>query len=32
VPDISRIRALTGWSPQRSLDDIVLDIAESMRA
>ena len=31
VPDISRIRALTGWSPQRSLDDIILDIAESMR-
>ena len=32
VPDISRLRTLTGWSPQRSLDDIVLDIAESMRA
>ncbi len=31
VPDISRIRALTGWSPQRSLDDIILDIAASMR-
>ena len=31
VPDISRIRALTGWSPQRSLDDIILDIAESMQ-
>jgi UDP-glucose 4-epimerase len=32
VPDISRIRALTGWSPRRSLDDIILDIAGSMRA
>jgi UDP-glucose 4-epimerase len=31
VPDISRIRGLTGWSPQRSLDDIILDIAESMQ-
>jgi len=31
VPDISRIRALTRWSPQRSLDDIILDIAQSMQ-
>ena len=30
VPDISRIRTLTGWSPRRSLDDIILDIAASM--
>jgi UDP-glucose 4-epimerase len=27
VPDITKIRALTGWSPTRSLQDIVQDVA-----
>ncbi|MEO3857324.1 NAD-dependent epimerase/dehydratase family protein [Acrocarpospora sp. B8E8] len=32
VPDNSRLRALTGWRPQRNLDDILLDtITETMR-
>ena len=26
VPDITRIRRLTGWSPTRSLDDILTDV------
>jgi UDP-glucose 4-epimerase len=26
VPDITRIRRLTGWSPTRSLDDILNDV------
>ena len=26
LPDIDRIRALTGWEPRRSLDDIVTDV------
>jgi UDP-glucose 4-epimerase len=26
-PDISRIQALTGWTPERRLDDIILGIA-----
>ena len=26
VPDITRIRRLTGWSPTRSLDDILADV------
>jgi UDP-glucose 4-epimerase len=26
VPDIGRIRRLTGWSPTRSLDDILTDV------
>jgi UDP-glucose 4-epimerase len=28
VPDITKIGELTGWSPTRSLDDVVLDVAE----
>jgi UDP-glucose 4-epimerase len=31
VPDIARIHSLTGWKAQRSLDDIILDIAAYMR-
>jgi UDP-glucose 4-epimerase len=30
VPDTTRLHKLTGWTPKRSLDDIILDIAESM--
>jgi len=26
IPDITRIRRLTGWSPTRSLDDILEDV------
>jgi len=29
VPDISRIHALTGWRPQRILDEILTDVATS---
>jgi UDP-glucose 4-epimerase len=33
VPDTSKIRALTGWVPQRSLDDVLEDaIADARRA
>jgi len=31
VPDISRIGQLIGWHPERSLDQIILDVAESLR-
>jgi UDP-glucose 4-epimerase len=31
VPDISRVRQLTGWQPERSLDEIILDVAASLR-
>jgi UDP-glucose 4-epimerase len=31
VPDTERIRQLLGWAPARSLDDIILDIAASLR-
>jgi UDP-glucose 4-epimerase len=30
-PDISRIQALTGWTPERGLDEIILDIAGWLR-
>jgi nucleoside-diphosphate-sugar epimerase len=30
VPDLSRIRELTGWQPERSLDQIILDVAASL--
>lgn len=30
VPDTTRIRALTGWAPEKSLDDIILNIARFM--
>ena len=32
VPDISRIRESTGWQPERSLDQIILDVADSMQS
>lgn len=32
VPDISRIHALTGWRPQRTLDEILTDVATSKSA
>jgi UDP-glucose 4-epimerase len=28
LPDISRIRSVTGWQPTRSLEDIVNDVVE----
>jgi nucleoside-diphosphate-sugar epimerase len=28
VPDIAKIRALTGWSPRRSLADVIRDVAQ----
>jgi UDP-glucose 4-epimerase len=31
VPDISRIGQVIGWRPERSLDQIILDVAESLR-
>jgi UDP-glucose 4-epimerase len=31
VPDTTRIREAVGWRPERSLDDIILDVAESLR-
>jgi nucleoside-diphosphate-sugar epimerase len=32
VPDITRIRQAIGWTPERSLDDIILDVASSLQA
>ena len=31
VPDIDKVRALTGWSPARSLEDIVRDVVADSR-
>jgi len=31
VPDIAKIRALTGWAPRRTLDDIIADVAKYQR-
>jgi UDP-glucose 4-epimerase len=31
VPDIARIRELIGWRPECSLDQIILDVAESLQ-
>jgi UDP-glucose 4-epimerase len=31
VPDTAKIRALTGWSPQRSLEDVIRDVAQERR-
>jgi UDP-glucose 4-epimerase len=31
VPDISKIRATIGWSPTRSLDEIITDVVEYHR-
>jgi UDP-glucose 4-epimerase len=32
VPDLTRIRSLTGWAPRRSLDDILDDVVSYERA
>ena len=32
VPDISKVRDLIGWEPQRSLHDILTDVLEHLRA
>jgi UDP-glucose 4-epimerase len=32
VPDITKIRRLTGWQPQRSLDDMLSDVVEYQRS
>jgi UDP-glucose 4-epimerase len=31
VPDTARIRQLVDWTPEYSLDDIILDVANSLR-
>jgi UDP-glucose 4-epimerase len=31
VPDIAKIRSLTGWSPRRSLEDVIRDVAQERR-
>jgi UDP-glucose 4-epimerase len=31
VPDTTRIRQAVGWEPKHSLDDIILDVADSLR-
>jgi UDP-glucose 4-epimerase len=31
VPSLERIKTLTGWSPEKSLDDIIRDVAEDRR-
>ncbi len=31
VPDTSRIRETVGWTPRRSLDEIISDVAESLK-
>jgi len=31
IPDISKIKAVTGWAPQRSLESIIDDIAGDLR-
>jgi UDP-glucose 4-epimerase len=31
VPDITKVRELIGWSPTRSLEDIIADVVEDMR-
>jgi UDP-glucose 4-epimerase len=31
VPDTARIREAVGWKPEHSLDDIILDVANSLR-
>jgi len=32
VPDTTRIREALGWRPEYSLDDIILDVADSLRS
>ena len=31
VPDIAKIKSLTGWSPSRSLDEIIGDVTDDLR-
>jgi nucleoside-diphosphate-sugar epimerase len=31
VPDVTKLRMLTGWAPQRSLDDVLRDTIEAAR-
>jgi UDP-glucose 4-epimerase len=31
IPDISKVRALIGWSPTRSLDDVIRDVVDFER-
>jgi UDP-glucose 4-epimerase len=31
VPDITKVHELIGWSPSRSLDEIITDVAEGLR-
>jgi UDP-glucose 4-epimerase len=31
VPDIAKIRTLTGWSPERTLEQVIADVAEDER-
>ena len=32
VPDISKINKAVGWQPKKSLDDVILEVADYMRA
>ena len=32
VPDISKIKDFVGWQPRKSLDEVILEIAEDIRA
>ena len=32
VPSTEKVRALTGWQPSRSLDDIIRDVADYQRS
>jgi UDP-glucose 4-epimerase len=32
VPDTSKLRTYTGWSPKRNLDEIIRDIENNLRA
>lgn len=32
VPDISKINRAVGWQPKKSLDDVILEVADYMRA
>ena len=32
IPDTSKIRALTGWKPKNSLQQIIRDVASQMKA
>ena len=31
VPDIAKLQAFTGWSPTRSLEDIITDVVADQR-